>query len=104
MITVTHNEQEHRFESEAGGSLAVLEYEIRGELIYMTHTEVPSEEQGQGVAVALAKAALEFAKKANLQVVPACRFVQSYLKRHREFLDIVSPKYRNRISSAYHSS
>jgi uncharacterized protein len=99
MITVTHNEQAHRFESNAGDGLAVLDYEIRGDVIYMTHTQVPSEEQGQGVAAALAKVALEFAKTANLQVVPACRFVQAYLKRHREYLDIVSPQYRSRIDS-----
>lgn len=84
-ITVRHNAAENRFESEVEGHLSVADYERRGDEIVFTHTFVPSELRGRGVAAKLVRAALEYAREQRLRVVPACSYVADYIARHPEF-------------------
>src|SRR3954471_19912772 len=91
---VKHNEPEHRFEIPLGNQLAMLVYQLRGNDIALVHTEVPKGDRGRGVAGDLAEAALEYAKSRHQLVVPECRFVTTYLKRHPEYREIVKPEYR----------
>jgi predicted GNAT family acetyltransferase len=93
-MTISHNENESRFECRVDGGMAVTEYHRNGDRITFTHTEVPPESAGQGVASKLVAAALAFAREQELQVVPECAYVASYLKRHRELEDIIDPEYR----------
>ena len=44
---------------------------------------------GQGIAEELAKFALNYARESNLKVIPSCRFVNAYIKRHQEYQDLV---------------
>ncbi|MEZ4621256.1 MAG: hypothetical protein R2867_37935 [Caldilineaceae bacterium] len=37
-LTIVHNEHASRFEAEIDGQLAVVEYERRGDVLYITHT------------------------------------------------------------------
>jgi predicted GNAT family acetyltransferase len=72
------------------GSLAVAAYELReGEIIF-THTEVPPEIGGRGVAQQLVKTALEHARSNDLRVVPLCQYVESYIKRNPQYADLVT--------------
>ena len=80
--TVSVNEDLNRFESIVDGHLAFLRYEKDGGRIVLAHTEVPSELEGRGVGSALARAALDYARKNDLAVVPRCPFVKAYLERH----------------------
>lgn len=71
--------------------MAVLEYRMgRGNRIALTHTGVPKEMEGKGIASALARTALDYARANGLKVLPLCAFVQTYLKRHPEFMDLVA--------------
>ncbi|MDQ4074649.1 MAG: N-acetyltransferase [Chloroflexota bacterium] len=89
-IDVAHNEAAGRFEAEVGGHLAVVEYKRAGNLIIFMHTEVPEELEGQGIASQLARTALEYAKAQQLDVLPLCAFVASYVRRHPEYEPLVS--------------
>lgn len=86
---VVHNIEEKRFEIKIDGNLCVLEYDLRGQTIYFTHTGVPQPLEGQGLAGRLAKAGLDYAREKSLKVVPACEFIYVYLRRHPEYQDIV---------------
>jgi uncharacterized protein len=96
-IAVRDNEVKHRYEVQLDGALALLAYERRGGRIVMTHTEVPDALEGRGVGSALARTALDDARARGLTVVPLCPFVSAYIKRHREYLDIVDPAHRRRL-------
>ena len=84
-IKVTNNGSAKRFEIKAENALAVLEYELEDGTLTLVHTGVPSALEGQGIGGKLAKAALEYAKKEGLKVVPRCSFVRSYIERHTEY-------------------
>ncbi|HXI13288.1 MAG TPA: GNAT family N-acetyltransferase [Thermoanaerobaculia bacterium] len=87
---VTNNKASSRFETEVDGHTAVAEYKLNDKVITFTHTEVPRELEGQGVAKRLIKTALDHARSEKLQVEPLCQFVSSYIKRHPEYEDLVS--------------
>jgi predicted GNAT family acetyltransferase len=80
-----------RLELEVEGHIAFIESKLSHEILFLIHTEVPPELEGKGVGSAIVKKALQYAKDNHYKIVPLCVFVQSYLKRHKEWDDIVSP-------------
>jgi predicted GNAT family acetyltransferase len=88
-ITVINNTAGNRFEVKEGGHLAVIDYYRDGDNIVFTHTGVPDALGGQGVASKMTKTALEYAKSAELGVVPLCPFVRAYIRRHPEYQELV---------------
>jgi len=90
MITVTHNEAEHRYEATVDGLLSVCEYEIVDDKLVFTHTLVPPELRGRGIAEQLVRPALADARAAGRKVVPACSYVAVFIKRHPEYQDMLA--------------
>lgn len=86
---VRHNEEQNRFEIEIPNGPAVASYERDGDVITFTHTLVPEQEEGKGVASSIIRTALDFARAEKLKVVPQCPFVAAYIKQHPEFEDLL---------------
>lgn len=89
-VAVTHNEPAHRFEATVDGLRSLLAYRLFPDRIVLHHTEVPPPIQGHGMAAKLTRAALDFARAHHLRVVPLCPYVSSFLRKHREYQDLVS--------------
>lgn len=89
-LKVTNNESESRFEARIGEDVAVAEYDIDGDTITFTHTEVPEKFEGQGVASTLIRSALDDARKRGLKVVPQCQYVASWIERHADYSDLIA--------------
>jgi predicted GNAT family acetyltransferase len=85
---IEHNQANNRFETIVENEMAILAYELKDGVIYMTHTEVPPPIEGRGVASALAKYALNYARTAGLLVVPLCSFVRAFMDRKPEYQDL----------------
>ncbi len=88
-IPVTHNQAEQRFETQVYGQLAVCDYQMEGRQMVFTHTYVPTELRGRGIAQKLVRAALDYAREENYRVVPACSYVDAFIARHGEFQPLV---------------
>jgi uncharacterized protein len=89
MPATLHNKPElSRFEMNDDGILAVANYRIAGNLITFTHTEVPPQARGHGLASRLIAAALETARARELKVVAHCSFVRDFLAKHPEYHDL----------------
>jgi uncharacterized protein len=82
---VVHNRSKSRFEMEVGGQLAMAEYRRDGDRMVFTHTEVPPQFRGHGLAERIVLFALDFARRENLSVVPLCSYVARVLQRHPEY-------------------
>jgi predicted GNAT family acetyltransferase len=89
-IEVRHNPAEHRFEAEVEGMMSVADYQIRGEEMIFTHTFVPPELRGRGLAEKLVRAGLEHARMQRLKVVPACSYVDVFIERHPEYKPLLA--------------
>lgn len=79
-----------RYEARLDGQLAgILEYVMKRGRIALVHTEVLPAFEGQGIAAALARFALDDARRLGLRVIAICPYVQRYLAKHPEDHDIV---------------
>jgi uncharacterized protein len=96
-IVVKNNEGQHRYEVEIEDHLAELVYSRRGDQITLMHTGVPPALEGRGIAGKLAQTALDEARQQKLTVDPACPYVASYIHRHQEYLDLLSPPDQERL-------
>jgi uncharacterized protein len=88
--TVTDVSDRRRFEIAVDGAvLGFAEYRRRPGVISFTHTEIDPARKGEGLGTLLVKAALDAARAKGLAVLPYCPFVQGFIDRHREYLDLV---------------
>ena len=80
-----------RLDMRAGDEVAFITIRLRGSVLSLIHTEVPTALQGKGVGKALVRAALDYARAHRMTVKPFCPFVARYIRRHPEFQDLVDP-------------
>jgi predicted GNAT family acetyltransferase len=94
-LSVTNNAAAHRYEIAVDDQIAVLTYRLSGERITLIHTGVPEALEGHGIAGKLARFALDDARARGLAVIPRCPYVVQYIKRHREYADVVIAEERD---------
>ena len=91
-VVVTDDHDEGRYEAHLDGQLAgVAAYRLSDGRIVFTHTEVDDAFEGQGIGGRLVRGALDDVRGRNLQVVPRCPFVRSFIERHPEYADLLEP-------------
>jgi hypothetical protein len=78
-----------RFEIERNGEVAYLEYSLAGNIIELTHTEVPEKLRHMDLASDLAKSALDWAREHNLKVDIVCSTVRHHVAEQPEYSDLV---------------
>jgi predicted GNAT family acetyltransferase len=87
---VRDNPARERYEVTSDGELAGFTvYRSRPGLIAFMHTEIEPEFEGHGVGSVLVRDALEDARRKGMDVLPFCPFVNAYIERHREYVDLV---------------
>jgi predicted GNAT family acetyltransferase len=89
-LHVEHLADRHRFEAVVEGESCVADYRLAGDVMSITHTEVPPHLGGRGIAAALTQAALEHARAAGLKVRPLCSYARAYMQRHPETLALLA--------------
>lgn len=87
-----------RFEIEVDGLTAFTEYKIVGQDIIFPHTVTPEALEGRGIGGALVRAGLAFAEAKGLRVIPRCTFFAGYIARHPEYLPLVHPDDREKLT------
>lgn len=86
---IKHDTGKHRFETSVEGYTAYASYNMPSDgIINMNHTIVPPALEGRGIAAALVKAALEYARENGLKVMPSCSYVKAFIARHPEYGDL----------------
>jgi predicted GNAT family acetyltransferase len=97
-LEVADNPDESRYEVHVGGELAGWAvYRLRDGRISFIHTEVDDRFEGQGIGSELVSRALDDARGRALEVLPFCPFVNAFLRRHREYADLVPAGERERF-------
>jgi predicted GNAT family acetyltransferase len=86
---VRNNTSLGRYELDVEGHTAVAYYKRAGDVITLTHTEVPQELSGRGIGSRLARGVLDDIRAAGLEVVAKCPFMAGYIGKHREYADLV---------------
>jgi len=100
VIEVRNNQERTRYEIVVDGVVAgFLQYTMRGGRLILVHTEVDDAFEGRGLASQLVRGALDDARRRNLQVVPICPFVESYIERHPDDDELVDHELFDRINA-----
>ena len=90
--TISDDPDKERFEArtETGEVAGVVTYQLSGNIIVYTHTEVDADFEGMGVGSALARAVMDDARDKARTVVPMCPFISEWLLKHHEYDSIVA--------------
>lgn len=84
-MEIIHNQSENCFEVTIDNMRSIVGYcLVEGEM-HVTHTMVPKELSGQGIAAALTKELLQYAQQQQLRIKPICPYTKAYLERHPEY-------------------
>lgn len=85
-MNIVHNVEESRFETQTAVDLAVLEYrrpkssKSAAGSIDFTRTYVPANARGQGIAEALVRQGLKWARAEGFEITASCWYVEKFLK------------------------
>lgn len=96
-VAVRDNADAKRFEATVEGKVAFAEYNRMEGGIVLTHTEVPAELEGRGIASQIFETVIAEMRARNQKVIPVCPVFALYLKRHAEAHDVVHPSYRSAL-------
>lgn len=82
----------HRFAITLHGDDLAAAYYRRDENghIVLTHTEVPSEYGGRGIASALARGVFDLARSRGDRLVLKCPFMSAWFAKHTDYADVVA--------------
>jgi uncharacterized protein len=85
-LDVKHDEKARKYYAVVDGRESVCEYGPAGEgVLNFTHTYVPPELRGRGIADDLVRHALDDVLARGLKVIPSCWFVRAYIDRHEKY-------------------
>ena len=87
-MSIKHNAAQQTFtDGEAELAYSTPEPQV----IDFTHTFVPEEQRGQGIADELARAGLAYARQHHLKVRTSCEFMAAFVQRHQaDYVDILA--------------
>ena len=83
MIEVQHDPERSRFFLPLADGDAELYYAPFSEYVLdLQHTEVPPAGRGTGIADALVRAALAYAREQGMRVMATCPYARTWLRKH----------------------
>lgn len=90
MPKVIDNPDASRYEVYDGDEFAgFARYKLNGDQISFMHTELDPAFEGRGLGSALAREALDDARTRGRTVLPYCPFIQGWIGKHPDYLDLV---------------
>jgi uncharacterized protein len=91
---IQHDRRAQRFETRVEDARCELDYTLTPgagpDIMTITHTGVPAEVGGRGIAAALVEAALNAAREEGWKVVPACSYAAVWMQRHPAYRDLLA--------------
>ncbi|EST37677.1 hypothetical protein N566_11675 [Streptomycetaceae bacterium MP113-05] len=83
----------------AGEPAGRTDYRTRPGRLVLTHTEVSDGYAGRGLGSRLVREVLDTARERGLRVTPRCPYVAGFIRRHREYADLVDDEHRAEIDA-----
>lgn len=90
MSAVRDNADQNRFELEVGGGVVFALYRRQGSDLVIRYVEAPPHLRGTGAAGELMRGVAEIARAEGRTVVPLCGYASAWMRRHREYRDLLA--------------
>lgn len=92
IVIVADSPSELRYELRVNEQLAAtVAYRLEPGVVVLVHTDVEPAFEGRGFGSRLAQGTLDDIRARGLSVAPICPFLASWVRRHREYLEMVVP-------------
>lgn len=90
-MKVKHELGNRRFEliDEENNRWGEMNYILRDNILNITHVGVHESHRGEGLGDLLVEAGIDFAKEEKLMIHPICTFAVHYLKKHKEYNELI---------------
>lgn len=92
-MEINHRKEENKgafIASENGTKAGEMTYSKAGaEKIIIDHTEVNPEFKGRGVGKEMVLAAVDYARKNNIKILPLCPFAKATFDRNKDIQDVL---------------
>jgi predicted GNAT family acetyltransferase len=89
-MSIVDNEKRARYEYEVEGKTAFIDYRRANGIVSLTHAEVPAELEGRGIGSFMVRGTLDLIRSRGEKVIPACSFVDSFIRRHPDYQDLLA--------------
>jgi uncharacterized protein len=89
-MSIVDNTALSRFEYDVEGRAAFINYRRAGNVVSLTHAEVPTELEGRGVGSFMVRGTLDLIRGRGEKVIPACSFVEAFVQRHPDYQDLLA--------------
>jgi len=73
-----------------GKRLAEMTYTVAGSRVIIDHTTVDEVLRGKGAGAQLVRAAVEWARRENVKLLPLCPFARSVFDKTPEYADVLA--------------
>lgn len=81
-----------------GAEVGFIEYDPIGQAaVLIKHTEVSPAHEGKGYGSQLVRGALDDIRARGLTVVPICPYTLGFIRKHREYVDLVRADMRGTV-------
>ena len=89
-LEVEHDLNNQKFFVLVEGKEAYLRYILgKDGTMNMIKTYVPPELRNKGIAAAVVLKGMQYARENNLSVIPSCSYVDTFIRRHAEFRNLI---------------
>jgi uncharacterized protein len=98
---VVHDLENNRYEIYLDQErVGLMDYELSGDEIRLTHTEVNPAHQGKNLAAILLRESLaDIRKSATHKVVPICSYTVKYMEKHPDTHDLLKGSIEEAVAS-----
>ncbi|RAJ08119.1 GNAT family N-acetyltransferase [Arenibacter echinorum] len=88
-MTVQHEKDNSRFTMAINGEIAIVEYQLRDDKMYLTYSEVPIKLRGKGYGKELVEGTFEQLTKEGYKAVAVCSYIKAVARRSEKWNSII---------------
>ncbi|NIJ46352.1 hypothetical protein FHR24_002839 [Wenyingzhuangia heitensis] len=89
-MEIEHQKEKNRYVLNIDGAIAKVEYSIKNDLMYLTHSEVPASLRGQGIGKKLVEKTFTKLTQEGFKAVAVCSYVKAIAQRSQKWKNIIS--------------
>ncbi len=89
MSKIKHNKTNHEFYIETPEGKILLHYERENHALNFSHTFVPPELRGKGMAEQVIVEGFKYAEDNNLKVIPSCSYVKRLVIKNPDWKKLI---------------
>lgn len=88
-LEIQHDTNKRRFLLELNGEMAHVDYQLKNDKMYLTHSEVPYHLRGKGIGKVLVEKTFEKLTEEGYKAIAICSFIKIVAKRSEKWNKII---------------